>query len=89
MDAIENNDGNYDQSGEMLKGYYFDLKELPAGYKFCPTDYELVVEYLRQKINKVPSGRRHLHIKEVNIYKYNPMQLSGKWTILLMLVLHF
>lgn len=48
---------------------------LPPGFRFHPTDVELVKYYLKRKI----TGKK-LHfeaISEVDIYKYAPSDLPG------------
>ncbi|PWA81143.1 NAC domain-containing protein [Artemisia annua] len=49
---------------------------LEPGYRFCPTDVELIVYYLKPKID---TGRRHPNFRyyEVNIYDYGPDELTG------------
>ncbi|KAL3841243.1 hypothetical protein ACJIZ3_025834 [Penstemon smallii] len=49
----------------------------PPGYHFNPTDDELVVHYLKKKIMNEPIP--YDKILEVNIYEYNPQQLSEKF----------
>ncbi|KAM3384875.1 hypothetical protein ACQJBY_009083 [Aegilops geniculata] len=52
--------------------------ELPPGFRFHPTDEELVVHYLKKKAAKVP-----LHvtiIAEVDLYKFDPWELPEKAT---------
>lgn len=52
------------------------LKSLPPGFRFHPTDVELVLYYLKRKI----MGKK-LHyeaIAEVNIYKFSPWDLPGQ-----------
>ncbi|PWA86032.1 NAC domain-containing protein [Artemisia annua] len=50
---------------------------LEPGYRFCPTDVELIVNYLKPKID---TGRRHPNCRyyEVNIYDYDPDELTAK-----------
>lgn len=51
------------------------LKLLPPGFRFHPTDVELILYYLKRKI----MGKK-LHyeaIAEVNIYKFSPWDLPG------------
>lgn len=46
------------------------------GFRFHPTDEELVGFYLRRKVEKKPL--RIELIKEINIYKYDPWDLPSK-----------
>ncbi|KAF6137961.1 hypothetical protein GIB67_041834 [Kingdonia uniflora] len=48
---------------------------LPPGFRFCPTDEELVVQYLRRKVFGCPLPASI--IPEVDICKYDPCQLPG------------
>nr|GFA62088.1 NAC domain-containing protein [Tanacetum cinerariifolium]GFA62091.1 NAC domain-containing protein [Tanacetum cinerariifolium] len=50
---------------------------LEPGYRFCPTAVELIVYYLKPKID---TGIRHLNMRyyEVNIYDYGPDELTAK-----------
>ncbi|KAH7849099.1 hypothetical protein Vadar_012912 [Vaccinium darrowii] len=52
---------------------------LPAGFWFLPTDSELVFHYLRNKVlnRDLPSNR----FRDVNLYKYNPQQLSEMYEL--------
>lgn len=48
---------------------------LPPGFRFHPTDEELVVHYL---VRKISSQRIPVPIiAEVDLYKYDPWQLPG------------
>lgn len=51
------------------------LESLPLGFRFRPTDEELVNHYLKSKIN----GRTHLVevIPEVDVCKFEPWELPG------------
>lgn len=52
-----------------------DDKEWPPGFRFHPTDEELVVYYLKRKICK---KRLKLNIiREVDVYKWDPEELPG------------
>ncbi|KAG0476199.1 hypothetical protein HPP92_012628 [Vanilla planifolia] len=50
--------------------------ELPPGFRFHPTDEELIVFYLRKKAASLSCSVPI--IPEVNIYKFDPWELPGK-----------
>ncbi|PIA40768.1 hypothetical protein AQUCO_02400081v1 [Aquilegia coerulea] len=52
--------------------------QLPPGYRFHPTDEELVVHYLKKKIASDPLPVSI--IAEVDLYKFDPWELPGKAT---------
>ncbi|CAH9113571.1 unnamed protein product [Cuscuta europaea] len=66
--------GNVAGSGETHPTAAADPFNLPPGYRFCPTDKELVLEYLKKKLldKDLPPNR----IVEVELYKQTPDQLS-------------
>lgn len=49
------------------------------GFRFHPTDEELVGFYLQRKVEKKPL--RMEIIKQIDIYKYDPWDLSSKFGI--------
>ncbi|KAJ8761080.1 hypothetical protein K2173_000759 [Erythroxylum novogranatense] len=49
---------------------------LPPGFRFHPTDQELIVYYLEKKIASSSSPEVSI-IADVNIYKFNPWELPG------------
>lgn len=49
---------------------------LPPGYRFHPEDDELIRFYLLPKVRNMPL--EYNHIKEVNLYDYNPEDLTGR-----------
>ncbi|KAI3755815.1 hypothetical protein L1987_55622 [Smallanthus sonchifolius] len=49
---------------------------LPPGFRFHPTDEELVVHYLKRKAASAPLPAAI--IAEVNLYKYDPWELPAK-----------
>ncbi|XVF87420.1 hypothetical protein PTKIN_Ptkin18bG0118600 [Pterospermum kingtungense] len=50
---------------------------LPPGFRFHPTDEELISHYLKQKV--LPSSNPLISIiADVNIYKFNPWELPDK-----------
>ncbi|KAL3534295.1 hypothetical protein ACH5RR_002756 [Cinchona calisaya] len=57
------------------------MENYPAGYRFSPSDEELLVEYLTKQINKEPLDRPHIQITEVDIYEYNPKELTETYKL--------
>lgn len=56
------------------------FSHVPPGFRFHPTDEELVDYYLRKKIN---STRSDLDVvKEVDLYKIEPWDLQGRYYII-------
>ena len=53
----------------------FYLNSLPPGYRFNPTDAEMIVYYLRKKVDHQPLPPNK--IIEVNLYAYDPEELAG------------
>ncbi|XP_057817233.2 NAC transcription factor 29 [Cryptomeria japonica] len=54
-----------------------DLKGLPPGFRFQPTDEELICDYLREKSSKSP---KHVYlglITDIDFYMYEPFDLPG------------
>ncbi|XP_050223633.1 NAC transcription factor 25-like [Mercurialis annua] len=51
------------------------FKSFPPGYRFCPTDAELIVEYLQKKVHDQPLPPSK--IMDVDLYKFNPEDLSA------------
>jgi len=49
--------------------------ELPPGFRFHPTDEELVNHYLCRKCSSLPLAVPI--IREIDLYKYDPWQLPG------------
>lgn len=52
--------------------------QLPPGFRFHPTDEELVVHYLKKKIASAPLPVTI--IAEIDLYKFDPWELPGKAT---------
>ena len=67
----------YPRIGPDDLGY---LDSFPAGYRFCPSDEELVIHYLEKKVHdqKLPPCK----ILDVDIYKYNPEFLASAMIII-------
>ncbi|XWS59124.1 hypothetical protein CRYUN_Cryun08bG0095200 [Craigia yunnanensis] len=65
------NGTSFDEDAETAIEEYF--KSFPCGYRFAPSDYELVENYLMKKINNQPLPPNL--IVEVNLYSKDPTQL--------------
>lgn len=59
-----------------MSSRFCDSKFFPPGFRFHPTDEELVLYYLKKKI----CGQRlRLDvIRETDVYKWDPEELPGK-----------
>ncbi|KAG2712488.1 hypothetical protein I3760_04G128400 [Carya illinoinensis] len=72
---INDESNNFNSNGKIKKQ---DVHaNLPAGYRFRPTDEELIICYLKKKLLN-----QHLPIHkivEVNLYAYNPDFLAEKY----------
>lgn len=64
---------------------YFN--SLPPGFLFSPSDKELVVDFLREKILNRPLPVNRIHV--VDLYKYSPQQLTGIYLIMASSTLSF
>ena len=56
----------------------FSSMEIPCGYRFAPTDEELISYYLARKLRGMDLPPNVF--KEVDVYGYTPQQLEGKFT---------
>lgn len=52
------------------------MDSLPLGFRFRPTDVELIDYYLRSKING--NGKEVWIIREIDVCKWEPWDLPGK-----------
>ena len=50
---------------------------LPPGFRFHPTDEELILHYLGNRAASLPCPVSI--IAEVDIYKFDPWELPGQW----------
>jgi len=55
--------------------------ELPPGFRFHPTDDELVNHYLCRKCASLPIAVPI--IKEIDLYKFDPWHLPGTYSLFL------
>ncbi|XP_026451692.1 NAC domain-containing protein 2-like [Papaver somniferum] len=66
---------------KTFKGYPADhecfIKYLPVGFRFKPTDAELISHHLTNKITGKPLDPNY--IQDVNIRDYTPAELTGKY----------
>ncbi|CAI0428124.1 unnamed protein product [Linum tenue] len=64
VNHVINNNVNHDE--------YFD--SFPPGYRFCPQDEELILDYLKKKVlgEELPMNK----IMEVNLYRHDPDTLA-------------
>lgn len=64
---------------EEISSCFGDGKIFPPGFRFHPTDEELVLFYLKKKMCR----RRHSFdvIAETDVYKWDPEELPGITTI--------
>jgi hypothetical protein len=53
---------------------------LPPGFRFCPSDEELVVHFLHRKAALLPCHPDV--IPDLGLYPYDPWQLDGTYSIL-------
>jgi hypothetical protein len=52
--------------------------QFPPGFRFRPSDEELIVHYLENKVNSRPLPASV--IAEIDVYKYNPWELPSLFT---------
>ena len=50
--------------------------DLPPGFRFHPTDEELIVHYLKKKVSSSPNPTVSI-IADIDLYKFNPWDLPG------------
>ncbi|KAL3829570.1 hypothetical protein ACJIZ3_018372 [Penstemon smallii] len=62
----------YGNSNSQVEIIY--VEEFPSGYRFLPTDDELIVYYLKKKVKNEPIPYNKIH--EVDLYKHDPQELS-------------
>ncbi|OIW00246.1 hypothetical protein TanjilG_27497 [Lupinus angustifolius] len=62
---------------EMLSFVKNGIRRLPLGFRFQPTDEELVFQYLKCKVFSYPLPASI--IPEINVCKYDPWDFPGNW----------
>ncbi|PON45667.1 NAC domain containing protein [Trema orientale] len=67
-----------DSSAGSQQLYHHHHPNLPPGFRFHPTDEELVVHYLKKKASSAPLPVAI--IAEVDLYKFDPWELPAKAT---------
>ncbi|OIT33234.1 nac transcription factor 25 [Nicotiana attenuata] len=68
---------NNNKNGEITSAEEIDayINNFPPGYRFNPTDSELVTYYLKRKLDNLPLYPNRIY--EINIYKYNPELIAA------------
>ncbi|OAY80589.1 NAC transcription factor 56-like [Ananas comosus] len=60
-----------------MDGIGFPGFRLPPGFRFHPTDQELIIYYLREKVASAVTPATSI-VADVDIYKFNPWELPDK-----------
>ncbi|XP_072951838.1 NAC transcription factor NAM-B2-like [Typha angustifolia] len=69
-------ESNESSSGSHHQHHQLQQPQLPPGFRFHPTDEELVIHYLKKKASSAPLPVTI--ITEVDLYKFDPWELPGK-----------
>ncbi|PHT42166.1 NAC domain-containing protein 2 [Capsicum baccatum] len=72
---------NYDSNGKQIQSaeeIESTINSFPPGFRFYPTDAELVTHYLKRKLANLPLHLNKMY--ELNIYKYNPEIIAAQVT---------
>ncbi|KAF8409184.1 hypothetical protein HHK36_005258 [Tetracentron sinense] len=59
-----------------MEGTYISNPNLPPGFRFHPTDQELIIHYLKKKVSS-SSNPEVAIIADIDLYKFNPWELPG------------
>lgn len=70
----KNSNGDQIKSAEEIEAL---MKSFPPGFRFYPTDNELITHYLEKKIANLPLEPNKIY--EMNVYKYNPETIAGMY----------
>ncbi|XP_049359993.1 NAC transcription factor 25-like [Solanum verrucosum] len=68
----KNSNGDQIMSTEDVEAL---MKRFPPGFRFYPTDYELIKYYLERKLANLPLQPNKIY--EMNIYKYDPDTIAA------------
>ncbi|XP_068666696.1 NAC transcription factor 29-like [Aristolochia californica] len=60
-----------------MEAMYVSNLALPPGFRFHPTDQELIIHYLQKKVSSSQTPAISI-IADVDLYKFNPWELPGK-----------
>lgn len=80
-------EGNNQEISAMFNQASSDeyFHSLPPGYRFNPTDRELILYYLKRKVLNEPLPLHRIH--EINIYRHHPQELSGQCMLYMLYIL--
>ncbi|KAL6502955.1 hypothetical protein OROHE_024123 [Orobanche hederae] len=77
MENISSNNNNNNNRQSLASMSTAGSPSYPPGYRFMPTDKELIVGYLRKKVNNEPIPLAE--ISEVNLYRFTPKYLTENY----------
>ncbi|XP_020266706.1 NAC transcription factor 29-like [Asparagus officinalis] len=60
-----------------MEGFYLQGSQLPPGFRFHPTDQELITHYLRKRVTSSLTPATSI-IADIDLYKFNPWDLPDK-----------
>ena len=67
---------NFKTSRPLIIGRNLNSNAIPLGFSFCPSDEELLIVYLKNKLLNRPFSPDANAINSLNIYMYGPHDLS-------------
>jgi No apical meristem (NAM) protein len=73
---MESTDSSSGSQHQQLQEQKRQQPQLLPGFRFHPTDEELVVHYLKRKVASAPLPVAI--IAEIDLYKFDPWELPGK-----------
>lgn len=60
-----------------MEGFSVLSSQLPPGFRFHPSDQELILHYLKKKVTSSPTHATAI-VADIDIYKFDPWDLPGK-----------